>query len=740
MKKHIIYLIGFIGLFFHVYHGISFGISFDQAFKQTKNTPWQIFADSIRYEEGIYIAHGNVLIKNNNRVLTADHIFYNTLTMTIQALDNVMLTVDNDRLMGHRVIMNLNDETGTIYNGELLAHAEHFIIKSHTIQKISDHAYRMDDVSITACDGDNPDWRITGKNLNLEIDGYGSIWHVTFWIKKYPVLYFPYILFPVKISRQSGLLLPTIGYSDQTGSIYQQPLYWAINHWSDLTLYEEFSQKKGVKHGLEYRYMLSPRSKGSFYGDFISDRHCRNDILFTPNAFWKENTSELSFAKKDRYWVRTKINQSIGQFVCLLDGDISSDPFFVQDFNKGYTGYDTVNSYFIEKFGRDINPMDDLLRESRLTIYPKTKRYYMNIQAIWYDHLLSKMTDLPNNALNRLPSIQIGTIRSNLGNWPFMAEASADYVQFYRETGLDGHQFTANTRLSLPLHLKHFLFIEPSIHGKGLVWHAQLNPMDDEHYETSTDNLDSYESNDNQSLLTYQFQCLFQTELNKKFRFTQKGDAYKHIILPEFLYEYAPAKRTILKNVLDSDEIETMMGKHQIKWSLTQFIQSTHKEIGWLRISQSYDIMKAKDELSDDNDKPFSHLFGEFEFNTSIITLNADAEWSIYTHQFHSASLSASWMSPSEQSMVKMSYYYQKNSNQSLITEGYLNLTRNIDMKGLYEYDWIEAKRIQSRLSLGYESQCWRIDLNYIDETIPPNRSYSFMIHLTGFGDQSSNF
>ncbi|UCH00412.1 MAG: LPS-assembly protein LptD, partial [Deltaproteobacteria bacterium] len=238
------------------------------------NEPWHIVADEISYDQKAeqYIARGDVTITKEDRSLAADFVRFDHKTMKALAIGNVIMTAGEDILTGTSMEMDLEAETGTVYNGTIFFKANHFYIKGNKIQKVGKYSYTVDKASVTTCDGDRPAWKITGRNLKVTIEGYGFVNHATLWAKIIPVLYTPFLVFPVKLKRQSGLLAPQIGYSDRKGAEYNQPFYWAINECSDATFYLHHMGRRGEKLGLEYRYVLDERSKGTLMYDFLDDR------------------------------------------------------------------------------------------------------------------------------------------------------------------------------------------------------------------------------------------------------------------------------------------------------------------------------------------------------------------------------------------------------------------------------------------------------------------------------------
>ena len=114
-----------------------------------------------------------------------------------------------------------------------------------------------------------PDWRLAGSELDVTVDGYGTLKHGRFLARDLPVLYVPYLIFPAKTTRQSGLLFPHLSYSrDKNGLDVEIPFFWAVSESADATFFQRYLEKRGFKEGVEIRYFPSPGSFGTFYGDY----------------------------------------------------------------------------------------------------------------------------------------------------------------------------------------------------------------------------------------------------------------------------------------------------------------------------------------------------------------------------------------------------------------------------------------------------------------------------------------
>ncbi|MBU1182787.1 MAG: hypothetical protein KKF00_11620, partial [Proteobacteria bacterium] len=247
----------------------------DRLFKDDKsNEPWNLTADEINHDRNtdIYTASGNVIITKINRKLTADFVRFDHKAFHAHAQGNVKLTAGEDVLTGSSLDMDLKSEIGTVHDGTIFLKENNFNISGKSIEKTGESSYLIEEATVSTCDGETPDWKVTGKKLTVDIEGYGFINHAAFWTKKLPVMYVPFMAFPAKIKRQSGLLAPEMGQSERKGIEYNQPYFWAINESSDATFYAHHMSERGEKAGFEYRYLLSEQTRGTLMFDFLNDR------------------------------------------------------------------------------------------------------------------------------------------------------------------------------------------------------------------------------------------------------------------------------------------------------------------------------------------------------------------------------------------------------------------------------------------------------------------------------------
>ena len=174
--------------------------------KGDPTVPWQISADTVSYdaETTTYHARGNVIIEKQDTRLSADRVAFNQGTMTASASGHVVMTAGQDIITGDQVQLDMRRETGEIHKGGLFLSENHFTIRGDRIEKTGKQSYSAQHASITSCDGEDPDWIITARTIEVTIEGYGTATHAVFRAAEIPLLYTPYLLFPAKSKRQTG--------------------------------------------------------------------------------------------------------------------------------------------------------------------------------------------------------------------------------------------------------------------------------------------------------------------------------------------------------------------------------------------------------------------------------------------------------------------------------------------------------------------------------------------------------
>ena len=136
---------------------------------------------------------------------------------------------------------------------------------------------QLDGVEYTTCPPGSEDWIMQGKSIKLDTNaGVGTARNMRLRFKGVPILYAPYISFPIGDARKSGVLTPEIGSAGRNGNELRVPYYWNIAPNYDATITPRLLTSRGLQLAAQVRY-LSERNEGEVLADFLPDDDITNE-------------------------------------------------------------------------------------------------------------------------------------------------------------------------------------------------------------------------------------------------------------------------------------------------------------------------------------------------------------------------------------------------------------------------------------------------------------------------------
>jgi LPS-assembly protein len=668
---------------------------------------WEITADQITYNQftHVYTAEGDVRISRQGRILTADKARLDQTTHQAWAEGNVRLLSGQDTLTGRRLELNLENETGTLSDGKLFLSQNHMYVSGKLILKTGPKTYFAKDASVTPCDGPDPDWHFTGKDLKVTIEGYGFVKHAAFWADGIPLMYTPYLFFPVKLKRQTGLLTPEFNISDRKGFDYLQPFFWAINDNTDATLFTDYMTKRGLRLGAEYRYVASEHSMGAFMVDALDDRQIDDGL--------DDNSKRWGYTG---------------------DASLLSDQDYLQDFKTGFNGFENTRAYFLRTFGRNIDDFTDPIRENQLNINRLWTSYTFNANARWYQDAVQDRPPDTLTPLQELPEITLDGIKQKIDGSPFYYSLSTSYINLFHETGDRGQRADVYPKVYYPVRFFNAVSVEPSAGIRQTAWHV-------DHYETAP-----ADEGRNFSRTLYDLNLNTSMDFDRIYPIATAGcDRLKHDIRPQIIYTYIP-------DVDQSDDpnfdaVDRIEGQNLITFALTNTLiarkpalargQGPEAEyIPFLRfrLEESFDINKYKE----DAPRPFTDISGELDVQAGrYVLLNGDFLWRPYNGEFYGYNLGMS-LADLRGDRLNLDYHFTRETAEfpavnSINTSAALKVTQRWELRGSYESDLQSNQFISSGIGVTYTSQCWAVDFTYTKDE-ENNNSFSFRVRLAGLG------
>ncbi len=263
---------------------------------------------SYNHKTNTYTARGNVSLSQGNTRLRADSIVYEASNGELTATGGVIVRSASDVIEAEKVTINLKAATGVLFNGKLLLTRQHIYLEGKKLEKKGSSDYSVSEGSFTTCDGATPDWKITGKDLDVTLEGYGVLKSGFFYIKDIPVFYIPWLIYPAKRERQTGFLMPSTASSSMRGLDVRLPLFLNISPSVDATIAPRFCSKRAAQVGLEFRYFPTEDLKGRFYGEYTYDWKYGPPADPAKNLFyatWRhdQDFSRTARLKTNLHWV-----------------------------------------------------------------------------------------------------------------------------------------------------------------------------------------------------------------------------------------------------------------------------------------------------------------------------------------------------------------------------------------------------------------------------------------------------
>jgi LPS-assembly protein len=134
-----------------------------------------------------------------------------------------------------------------------------------------DGTLRLDGVEYTTCPPESEDWLLRGRSIKLDTSaGVGTAKGIKLKFKGVPILYAPYLSFPLSDARKSGLLTPEIGSAGRSGNEIRLPYYFNIAPNYDATVTPRLLTSRGLQLETQFRY-LTPDDAGVLTADYLPD-------------------------------------------------------------------------------------------------------------------------------------------------------------------------------------------------------------------------------------------------------------------------------------------------------------------------------------------------------------------------------------------------------------------------------------------------------------------------------------
>ena len=298
------------------------------------DSPTFIGAKASRYQQEQQIATlaGDVVMRQGSMQVEADEASLYQAENRGELNGNVRVRDNGALIVGDHADVQLDTGEAKVDNAEYVLHKSRVRGNALYAKRAENAIIRLKDGTYTTCEPNSNAWQLKGNNITLNpATGFGTATNVTLRVKDIPVLYTPYIYFPIDDRRQSGFLPPTIGSGSDTGMLLVTPYYFNLAPNYDATLYPRYMSKRGMLLEGEARY-LTKSSEGQFGAAYLDDQEDERKLQ--------------SDYEKTRYMYNWQHKGGLDSRVFTeVDYTKISDPYYFQDLQTDQLGVKSVSDF-----------------------------------------------------------------------------------------------------------------------------------------------------------------------------------------------------------------------------------------------------------------------------------------------------------------------------------------------------------------------------------------------------------
>lgn len=380
---------------------------------------------------------GNVRIIQGTRRLLTQAASVDLTTRKVLMDQPVELQDSDVVLTGRSARADLKTKAATLQGSEFLLLAAAMRGSAGSIEQSPAGDKTMLQSRFTRCEPGNRNWSFSSSSLLVEQDSpFAVAKDAVLRIRDVPVLYLPYLRFPVSDERLSGWLFPTVGFSDEDGFDLAVPYYLNLAPHYDATITPRIMSKRGAGVEAEFRY-LSSWGASSIGGALLP-----KDDEFN-GTYDRDDFAELfpgqRFNPADRWLLNLDHQGSIGQFRTLVDYTAVSDRDYFRD------------------LGSDLSVSSQVELERRAEVAYAQGGFEARLWAQRFQRIDEQFSDDPYQRLPELDLAYRADTLSVLG-LPVELSVAGKFSRFDRDTSrlsgsgaVVGRRAHIEPRLQLPL-------------------------------------------------------------------------------------------------------------------------------------------------------------------------------------------------------------------------------------------------------------------------------------------------
>jgi len=166
----------------------------------------EVFADELTYDDKTVTASGNVLVTQEEVTPSGEQTSLLRLNADRMEMDRQTRQATFYHAYGTARIMNKTAGDKSMFGTQ----EPDIMFQADKIERLGPKKYRLTHGAFTTCLQPNPRWQMIGSSGTVELEDHATMTNVRFMVKDIPVLYVPYLYYPLtKNDRSTGFLIPS---------------------------------------------------------------------------------------------------------------------------------------------------------------------------------------------------------------------------------------------------------------------------------------------------------------------------------------------------------------------------------------------------------------------------------------------------------------------------------------------------------------------------------------------------
>lgn len=406
-----------------------------------------ISADSFKQDaSGLLTLSGDVQIYQGSRRIRCDSLLLQRQQRYSELSGNVQIREPGILLMADKATVDDSKQLSELFNASFLLHEQQARGEAKYIAVDNSQGLTADlqDSSFTFCPRHAEHWAFQAKSVELDREkGWGTLRSAVFKVQRVPIMYIPYLNFPIDDRRKTGVLWPTIS-GGKSYFDFALPIYFNLAPNYDMTYTPRVLTQHGLMHNLEGRYKQR-YSDWVIGGSYIEPDRRVNGV---------QTKKDKSLDKQRWLGFIQQKGQFNANWSSFIDYQAISDIHYFRDW--GTTGLDIQKSLNMKREAAIAYNDSNWTATARIVDYENLEQNAITGRTLEEDYKL-------------WPSIDVG-FRNAQRSFTVEPLLQAQYTYFQHDTRTTGHRLFAASGASFPMRWQAVEVI-PSAQVKTVQYH-----------------------------------------------------------------------------------------------------------------------------------------------------------------------------------------------------------------------------------------------------------------------------